>query len=163
MPDCVISYSTQDQRLADFIHAELSRHAIEPFMASVSLQPGQHWSAEILNNLRTSNWVILLASRAACSSPFVNQEVGGALLTSKRLVPIVWDMSPTELPGWANQVQAIDLRGSTLLELQNHVGAIAARIKQEKAQGLLILGAIVLGLFAVGNGKVNRRLGPRIS
>jgi hypothetical protein len=72
-------------------------------------------------------------------------------------------MSPTELPEWASQVQAIDLRGSTFLELQNHVGAIAARIKQEKTQGLLILGAIVLGLFAVGNGKVNRRLGPRIS
>jgi len=149
MPDCFISHSNHDQQLASFIHQELLRHGVTAFLASASLQPGQHWSAEILGNLRNSNWVILLASQAACSSAFVNQEVGGALLASKHLVPIVWDMPPAQLPGWANQVQAIDLRGSTLVDLQRQVGAIAARIRQEKAQGLLILGAVLFGLFVL--------------
>src|SRR5260370_40059547 len=106
MPDCFISYSSQDQELANFVHSELSRPGVNAFMASASLQPGQHWSAEILNNLRGSNWVILLASRAACSSAFVNQEIGGALLDSKRLIPIIWDIDPNELPGWAKSVQS---------------------------------------------------------
>ena len=97
--------------------------------------------------------MILLASRTACASAFVNQEVGGALLASKHLVPIVWDMSPAELPGWARNVQAIDIRGSTMVDLQNQVAAIAARIKQEKAQGLLIVGAVLFGLFALASGK----------
>ena len=99
MPDCFISYSSADQQLAEFVYDELHRHGVTPFMASASLLPGQHWSAEILANLRNSNWVILLASRSACASAFVNQEIGGALLASKRVVPIVWDMSPAELPG----------------------------------------------------------------
>jgi hypothetical protein len=149
MPDCFISYSSQDQELANFVHSELLRLGISSFMASASLLPGQHWSAAVLNNLRSSNWVILLASRVACSSAFVNQEIGAAFLTSKNLVPIVWDMSPTELPGWAKGVQAIDLRGSTILGLQQQVGTIANRIKQERNKGLLILGAIILGCFAL--------------
>jgi TIR domain len=152
MPDCFISYSSQDKQLATFVHSELLRLGVTAFMASASLQPGQHWSADILNNLRGSNWVILLASRAACASAFVNQEVGGALVASKHLVPIVWDMSPGDLPGWARSIQAIDLRGSTMVDLQNQVAAIAARIKQEKAQGLLIVGAVILGLFALAKG-----------
>jgi hypothetical protein len=153
MPDAFISYSTQDQELATFVYSELQGHGVTAFMASASLQPGQCWSSEILNNLRSSNWVILLASRAAAASTFVNQEVGGALLASKHLVPIVWDMSPSELPGWARNVQAINLRGSTIVDLQNQVATIAARIHQEKTKGLLIVGAIILGLFALAKSK----------
>ena len=93
--------------------------------------------------------MILLASRAACSSAFVNQEIGGALVGSKHLVPIVWDMDPGELPGWASGVQAIDLRGLTVIELQQQVSSISNRIKQTKAQGFLIIGAVVLGLMAL--------------
>jgi hypothetical protein len=153
MPDAFISYSGQDEEVATFVYAELQSHGVAAFMASASLQAGQCWSNEILNNLRTSNWVILLASRAAAASTFVNQEVGGALLASKHLVPIVWDMSPSELPGWARNIQAIDLQDSTMVDLQNRVASIAARIKQEKVQGLLIVGAIILGLFALGKSK----------
>ena len=147
MPDCFISYSSQDRELATFVYAELRRLGVASFMAEASLQPGQHWSSEILSNLQTSSWVILLASRTACSSAFVNQEIGGALLSSKRLIPIIWDISPNELPGWAKHIQAIDLRGS-MLGLPNQVAAIANRINQEKARDLLIaVGAILLGIF----------------
>lgn len=148
MPDCFISYSSQDERIARFVNSELHRLGVSSFMASASLQPGQHWSSEIINNLRTSNWVILLASRAAVNSAFVNQEIGGALINSKVLIPIVWDINPSELPGWARNVQAIDLRDSTIPGLQNQVAAIAGRINQEKTKSLLIAaGAVLLAIF----------------
>jgi len=147
MPDCFISYSSQDRELATFVYGELRRLGVAPFMAEASLQPGQQWSSEILNNLQTSNWVIFLASRTACSSAFINQEIGGALLSSKRLIPIIWDISPNELPGWASQIQPIDLRGS-MLGLPNQVAAIASRINQEKGRDLLLaVGAVLLGIF----------------
>jgi len=153
MPDCFISYSSQDEKVAATVREEMHRHGVSAFMASVSVQPGQNWSGEILRNLRASNWVILLASRAACESSFVNQEIGGALIDSKNLIPIVWDMSPSDLPGWARHFQAIDLRVSTPAALQEQVGLIATRIKQKKAQGLLIVGAILFAVFAFGSGK----------
>ena len=150
MPDCFISYSSTDQEFAKSVHSELEKHTITTFMASVSLQPGQDWSKEIMENLRNSKWVILLASRAACSSEFVNQEIGVALHNAKNLIPIVWDMAPSKLPGWAKGVQAIDMsRKQTVGELQREIASIAQRIKQDKNQGLLIIGAIFLALFVL--------------
>lgn len=147
MPDCFISYSSQDAALANFVHLELTRYGVNAFMASASLQPGQHWAPEILSNLRSANWVVLLASRAAVASAFVNQEIGGALIDSKVLIPIIWDISPNELPGWARNVQPIDLRES-MLGLPNQVANIANRINQKKTNDLIILAGIVgLGIF----------------
>ena len=97
-----------------------------------------------MTKLQASNWVLVLCSGAACTSAFVNQEVGGALATSKHLVPIVWDINPSELPGWLSQFQVLDLRNSTLPYLKQQVAAIADQIKQEKAQGWAILGALAL-------------------
>lgn len=147
MPDCFISYADVDRELATFVYKELERHGIITFMASASLQPGQNWPQEILENLRNSEWVILLASRAASSSTFVNQEIGGALHGSKTLIPIVWDMDPSELPGWAKDLQAIDIRGQSLGDLQKKIAAIAQHIGQNKDKGFLILGAILLAIF----------------
>ncbi|MCY4612243.1 MAG: toll/interleukin-1 receptor domain-containing protein [Nitrospira sp.] len=150
MPDCFISYSSTDQEFAKSVYSELEKHTITAFMASVSLQPGQDWSKEIMENLRNSKWVILLASRAACSSEFVNQEIGATLHNAKNLIPIVWDMAPSELPGWANGVQAIDMSGKqTVGELQREIASIAQRIKQDKSQGLLIIGVVFLALFVL--------------
>ena len=109
---------------------------------------------EIMENLKSSKWIIFLASRAACSSTFVNQEIGGALYASKNLIPIVWDMDPSELPGWARNVQAIDMSGKqTVGELQKEIASIAQRIKQDKSQELMIiLGAVILGFLFLKNG-----------
>jgi sulfatase modifying factor 1 len=100
MPDCFISYVSQDQQLADFIRKHLLAQRLEVFMAPVSIQPGEQWSDVIKQNLLSSSWVIFLASRVACSSPYVQQELGMALGTSKRLVPVVWEIPPSQLPGW---------------------------------------------------------------
>ena len=150
MADCFISFSSHDAKLADFVSKELASHGVSVFMASASLEPGQHWTNEILDNLRNSNWVIVMASKAACNSAYVNQEIGGALISSKNLIPIVWDMNPQELPGWLQDFQALDIRDSTVLELKQQIGAIADRIKQKKAVGWLIVGALVLALFTLG-------------
>lgn len=148
MPACFISYASCDQKLANYIHHQLGLQGINVFMASISLQPGDHWSASIRKNLAASKWVIFLASRQACASPWVQQEIGMAVGGAKRLISIVWEFPPNELPGWAAESQAIDLRGKTVAELHDRIGAIAASIKQSQQEGLVILGAVLLGLWA---------------
>ena len=39
MPDCFISYSNKDNKLADFIYSELNRLGVTSFKASASLLP----------------------------------------------------------------------------------------------------------------------------
>lgn len=150
MPDCFISYASQDERLAECVHDELKRHGLSVFVASLSLDSGAKWPTTVLTSLRKSSWVILLASRAACESAFVNQEIGAALAASKQLVPIVWNMSPRELPGWAGQFQAIDLREATVADLRLQIEGIAAGIRRQKNEGLVILGAVILGVLLFG-------------
>ena len=150
MPDVFISYSTADERIASFLRQHLSNEGIEVFLASASLQPGQQWPQEILAALRGSSWVLFLASRRACSSPWVQQELGAALITQKKLIPIVWDMSPSELPGWVQHHQALNLAGAPIEQVKAQMTSIANRIKSDKAQGLLVAGLLVAALFALG-------------
>lgn len=149
MPDCFISYSSKDQRLADFVYSELSRQGLSVFMASVSLKPGENWTDSIIANLKSSSWVLLLASREACQSAYVLQESGMAMVTEKVLIPIVWDISPSELPGWINRKHAIDLKNATIEQIQIHISQLAQMVKQDKFKANLIAGAVILGLFFV--------------
>ena len=151
MTDVFISHSSPDLQFAQFLQRHLYSESVSAFLAPVSLSPGEHWPQEILNALSSSDWVLFLASRAACASPWVQQELGAALVTKKKLVPIVWDMPPSELPGWVGHYQALNLAGASSAEIQAQITAIAGRIKSDKAKGLLIAGLLIAGLFAFGS------------
>ena len=152
MPDCFISYASQDERLARFIHDELQSQGLSAFMAAVSLKPGQHWSETIRQNIQGSTLVIFLASRAACASQWVQQELGFALAGAKTILPVIWEIDPTQLPGWMKEKQALDMRGSLTVEnVKAQVAAIATKLKGEKAKGFLMLGAVVAAVIALAS------------
>jgi hypothetical protein len=120
-------------------------------MAKVSLRPGQDWTEEVWKNLKTSEWVIFLASENACKSPYVQQELGGALATQKKLIPIVWDIEPEKLPGWMNHKHALDLRGYAIPEIKRRVSRLAEEFRAEKTTGNLVAVALVAGLLLLSN------------
>jgi hypothetical protein len=151
MPDVFISHSSSDRRFAEFLFKHLTSEGLTVFLAPISIAPGQRWADEVLNALQGSNWVLFLASRAACSSPWVQQEIGAALSKQKKLLPIVWDIPMTQLPGWTGALQAIDLAGASADRIHHQVSAIAAQIKADKAKGLLIAGLLVAGLVALAS------------
>jgi len=69
----------------------------------------------------------------------------------KQLMPVIWDISPSELPGWANQYQALNLSGKTIAQVQAEIVAIASKIKAEKTVGLVVAGLLFAGLVALGS------------
>jgi hypothetical protein len=138
MPDCFISYTQTDDKFARLVHSELTRHGLDVFLAQISIKPGERWSPTVWSNLQASPWVILLASRASAASAYVQQEIGGAMMAGKDIVPVVWQMSPAELPGWLGQYQALDLRGATVGQIAERLAEIARPIQSRKAVGTLI-------------------------
>jgi hypothetical protein len=148
MHDVFISYNSSDERLARFVHQHLVAEGVSAFLASVSLKPGDKWTPEVFTNLNAAKWVIFLASRKACASPYVLQELGAALAAQKKLVPVIWDIQPNELPGWVNQHQALNLAGRTLEDLRTEIAKVARRIKQDRTSGLLAVGLLIAGLAA---------------
>lgn len=151
MADVFISHATADTPLAEYLYRHLTQEGISVYLASVSMAPGERWMPNIITNLRNSTWVLCLASRAACASPWVMQEMGVAIAGGKKLVPFVWDLPPASLPGWMKQYQAIDLAGKDHDEALATIGKIAEAIKADKQKGLAILGLLFAGLMLFGN------------
>ena len=149
MADVFISHSSADRQFAEVLHRHMTSEGLSVFLAPLSLSPGQRWSETIVKSLEASPWVLFLASRTACSSPWVQQELGAALAKQKKLVPIVWDMPVSELPGWTGQIQAIDLAGASAEKIKAQITAIAEQVKADKAKGLVIAGLLIAGLFII--------------
>lgn len=147
MADVFISYSVKDEELAQFVLAHLQAQGLQVFLASISLIPGEHWTPRIIEELRSSEWVFLLASKNALSSQNVQLEMGGAIFGKKKLVPIMWDVQPSDLPRWVADYQGLILTGATMENINLQVSQLAANIKQSKTNGQLVAGAVFAGLL----------------
>lgn len=147
MPDVFISYSAKDEELAQFVRSHLLAQELNVFLASISLTNGERWTPTIIDQLRNSEWVFLLASKNALMSQNVQLEVGGAIFAKKKLVPIMWDVQPSELPRWVSDFQGIILTGATMENINLQVAQLAASVKQSKVKGQLVAGAVFAGLL----------------
>ena len=147
MPDVFISYSAKDEEIAQFVRSHLIANELSVFLASISLAPGERWTPQIIQELRASEWVFLLASKSALESSNVQLEVGGAVFGKKKLVPIMWDVHPTDRPRWISDFQGLVLTGATMESITAQVAQLAANVKDSKAKGQLVAGAVFAGLL----------------
>lgn len=147
MPDVFISYSAKDENLAQFVRNHLVAQGLDVFLASIGLNAGEHWTPQIFEALRGSEWVFLLASKNALASPNVQQEMGGAIFGKKKLVPIMWDVQPNDLPRWVSDYQGLVLAGATMENINLQVSQLAAQVKANKVKGQLVAGAVFAGLL----------------
>lgn len=155
MPDVFISHATEDAPFANFLFRHLQQERLEVFLASASLAPGEKWMPSILENLRQSKWMLCLASRAACDSPWVMQEMGVAIGHGKKMIPIIWDLPPSALPGWMQQYQPVNLANASQDQVMIKLFQMTSTIKQDKdaqQKALLIGGLLLLGLAIFGKG-----------
>lgn len=147
MPDVFFSYSARDENLAQFVRSHLLAQGLDVFLASISLNAGKHWTPQIIEALRTSEWVFLLASKNALASTSVQQEVGAAIFGKKKLVPIMWDVQPSDLPCWVGDYQGLVLTGATMENINLQISQLAANVKANKVKGQLVAGAVFAGLL----------------
>jgi hypothetical protein len=151
MADIFISHASDDQQFAEFMYRHLTAEGFSVYLATFAIKLGEKWKPNILENLKSSNWVLCLASRSACASPWVMQEMGFAIGTNKKLIPILWDQSPNELPAWMQEYQAVDL-GRSEATVRAAIECISASIKADKQNGFLIAGLLAAAFFFVKGG-----------
>lgn len=147
--DCFVSFSSTDRALADAVASQLRGHGLSVFLAPMSIAPGDDWAASVKAALNGATWVLVLASRAACRSPFVLQEAGAAIFGRKKLVPVIWDLRPQELPGWLSRYQALDLRSSDPSSVAKRVAVLAKFIGAKKREGAVVAGAVLASLIGI--------------
>ena len=151
MSDCFISYTRADASFARGVARILTRQNVKTFVAELSIQAGAMWSERIKRELNQSKWVLFLASKVSIASPTVQQEVGGAVFGGKKLIPVVWDIDPSELPAWAKQYQAVDLRRLSPDQVLERMEELACSLRGEvvtaNAIGIALLAALAIILL----------------
>lgn len=139
MSTCFVSHASSDAVFAQFVTQRLRSAGVPTFLAPMGIEPGARWSDAIRKELDNSEVVFFLASKEACRSQSVLMEIGGAWLRGKTIIPVTWDMEPSELPSWIAETQAVDLRGRKPVEVISVINQLARKLERQQLVNCLLL------------------------
>jgi hypothetical protein len=108
-----LSHSTENRAIAEQIADSLRRHGVPIFYAPENILGAQQWQNEILAALNRCDWFLVLVSRAAVQSMWVNRETAYALAEPRfnnRIVPLLLEECDLGNLAWLKILQMIDFR-----------------------------------------------------
>lgn len=150
MPNVFISHSSEDSEIANKLADFCRQSGLSVFLDENNLNPGDDWYDRIHQEIAASDAVWVLASKKAIESGMVNQEIGATKAHGVKLVPIIWDMPPEELPVPLNQIQAIVLTDKTPEEGQAlFADLINQAIRSKRIQTATAYGVVGLVCLAL--------------
>ena len=138
-----ISYSIQDEDLANLLYRSCNNFNIETFLASISLNPGNKWKEEILQNLKESKWFFFLATPNSIRSDAVKHEIGAALALNKNIIPILHNLDFPDLPTWISEFQGIKIINDDVEHLKILLANISDKINADKIVTGLLVGVLI--------------------
>ena len=150
MADIFISYAKADQAAASVVHQQLLADDVSVFMADRSIEPGADWKSRIEREIQTARLVLVLASRVGCQSAWVQNEVGMAAHARRKIIPVIWDMPASDLPGVLSGYQALDLANRTPEQVQVAFDEIRKGIHLDKWRGLAVLAVALYAIVKLG-------------
>lgn len=104
-----ISHSSAETWIARKVCEDIMRLGIDVFLDNKDIQTGDDFDGKTNEHILDSDEIIVLVSQAALRSNWVMIECGAARVLRKRLVPILIDVAPNELPQPINRHLARDL------------------------------------------------------
>lgn len=104
-----ISHSSTDSWIARKVAEDLERLGITVFLDAKDLESGDVFDEAISEEIRRTDEMLVIISPAALKSMWVILEFGAAQVLRKRLIPILVNVSPNELPHPINRYIARDI------------------------------------------------------
>ena len=103
---------------------------VEPWMSERDIAPGEPWADVLSHELENTRYGIVCLTRDNISSPWLAFEAGALAkaVGRQRVVPLLADLSPSELKGPLSQFQAIRAKRSGVRSL---VGDLATQSKSK--------------------------------
>lgn len=86
MHDVFISYSTQDQNVAEEVVTFLENNGVECWIAPRNIKSGKSYSEEIVTGLKEAKLVVLIFSKNSQDSNYVNNEIELAFSYDKPII-----------------------------------------------------------------------------
>jgi nucleoside 2-deoxyribosyltransferase len=98
--DVFLSYSREDSEWASQFAESLREAGLRAWFDVHNLLPGEKWMEQIQKALRESNTLIVILSPKSARSPWTFFELGAAVASGKRIVPVMaQDVPPQQVPG----------------------------------------------------------------
>lgn len=126
--DVFISYSHRDESVGIWLADELRKEKIRVFLSSSELSAGDNFSEGIKDALRDTKELWLIASPHSLDSEWVMTEWGAAWAMGKRVVPVLHNCLPGNLPERLAALQTISL---------DELGSEIARLKTRTEGNIL--------------------------
>jgi hypothetical protein len=108
-----ISHSTRDQwvarQMASVIEQRGRRHAVRTFLDEKDIESGDQIHESIRDSIRGCDELLVLLTRRSASRPWVLIEMGAAWGLRKRIVAVMGDVTPEELPDIIFPYKGVDL------------------------------------------------------
>ncbi len=141
--------SPRDSPLVTAIHDGLTEQGVECFVAENYREPGRLITEKIEDAILNCDVVIVLWTKEAAASAFVNQEVGFAKARRKLVIPFV--EAGVKLEAFLHGTDLIEFGRDTIEKAINTLDEFVNGLKLGKEQKQLILGicVAVLGIIAL--------------
>jgi len=104
-----ISHSSAETWIASKVCEDIMQLGIDVFLDNKDVQTGDDFDQKTNEHIVDSDEIVILISQTALRSNWVMIECGAARVLRKRLVPILVDVAPNELPQPINRHLARDL------------------------------------------------------
>jgi DNA-binding NarL/FixJ family response regulator len=132
-----ISYSNEDEPLADEIRQALTGRSVKVFMASRSLTGGDRWEDAIRDSIVASQEMLIIVTPKSIRSAWVLVEAGAGWALGKRITPCILSVDPAELPEAISKHQARSIvtkkdRNLLIREVCLRLGAAASTTSDPK-------------------------------
>jgi hypothetical protein len=100
MPNVFLSYSRQDEAIADTIATEIERGGSSVFR-DTALAAGSNFASQIEDEIQRADVVIVLLSRNTSRSKWVQNELINALEQKKEIIPVLLDQDAKDNYVWS--------------------------------------------------------------
>ena len=116
-----ISYADEDKQLGEYIKCLFEKNNATAFLSHISLILGEDWKENILENLREADLFLVILTKNSVNSVAVMHEIGGALASNKKIIPVVFNIDFKEIPVWIRTYQGKKFEDFTDKSLKNIV------------------------------------------
>ena len=108
-----ISHSSRDQwvarQMARVIEETGRQYSVKTFLDEKDIESGDHIHESIRDSIRDCDEFMVLLTRASASRPWVLIEIGAAWSQGKRVVAVMEDVTPAELPDILLPYKQVDI------------------------------------------------------
>jgi len=102
-----ISHSMKNIELVNQAKAMLEQKGLNAYVAVSEPEPGQKLDEKIVNHIKSSSYFLLLYTKDAEASPWVNSELGIAVSMNKKIIPIIEE--GVQLPSIISGIEYVKL------------------------------------------------------